>query len=381
MTDTPKGFVPCPVELPSDDLRQMVLLGRILHDLRTNPAYLEAITPELPQVARMDPGHHSVMMGFDFHLTDEGPRLIEVNTNAGGGLLAYRAHEPEFQAEVFDDTPYAPTRRHQQALLDAFTQEWSLFQQATGMDQRALRRIAIMDENPTEQFLYPEMQAFSRFFKHWGIEAIVCGPDDLQMDRCGVYHNGDRIDLLYMRHCDFYLESAELAGLRAAYLNQSICLTPNPHLYGLLADKRRLVRLSDAQWLSDLGLSSRRIDQLTSLLPTCRALTSFTDRDSLWAERKQWVFKPANAHGSRGVILGKSMRRNRFNELDEATTLLQKVVPPSQVQCPNVEKPMKLDVRLFAYARRMLGVTARVYSGQITNFKDPQSGYAPVKVS
>ena len=24
------------------------------------------------------------MMGFDFHLTESGPRLIEINTNAGG---------------------------------------------------------------------------------------------------------------------------------------------------------------------------------------------------------------------------------------------------------------------------------------------------------
>jgi D-alanine-D-alanine ligase-like ATP-grasp enzyme len=28
-----------------------------------------------------------VFFGYDFHLTDDGPKLIEINTNAGGGLL------------------------------------------------------------------------------------------------------------------------------------------------------------------------------------------------------------------------------------------------------------------------------------------------------
>jgi D-alanine-D-alanine ligase-like ATP-grasp enzyme len=28
-----------------------------------------------------------VFMGYDFHLSAGGPQLIEINTNAGGGLL------------------------------------------------------------------------------------------------------------------------------------------------------------------------------------------------------------------------------------------------------------------------------------------------------
>ena len=38
-------------------------------------------------VLRHAPGNIGVFMGYDFHLTPEGPRLIEVNTNAGGALL------------------------------------------------------------------------------------------------------------------------------------------------------------------------------------------------------------------------------------------------------------------------------------------------------
>ena len=46
-----------------------------------------------------EPGNTGVMMGYDFHITPEGPRLIEINTNAGGalvnGLHTLRLADPE----------------------------------------------------------------------------------------------------------------------------------------------------------------------------------------------------------------------------------------------------------------------------------------------
>ena len=39
------------------------------------------------QIARIDHGTHSVCMGYDFHLDETGPKLIEINTNAGGLML------------------------------------------------------------------------------------------------------------------------------------------------------------------------------------------------------------------------------------------------------------------------------------------------------
>ena len=42
------------------------------------------VFPKLPKIACIDPGHDALMMGYDFHWTEQGPKLIEVNTNAGG---------------------------------------------------------------------------------------------------------------------------------------------------------------------------------------------------------------------------------------------------------------------------------------------------------
>nr|CRH07109.1 conserved protein of unknown function [Candidatus Magnetococcus massalia] len=381
MTTAPQGFVTFPVTLPKSALKQMVAFVRALERVVALPAYRQQVTAQLPEAAQFEHGHGSVMMGYDFHLTEEGPRLIEINTNAGGGLFAYRAHYPEFEGRHFNKgNPHEPTPHQQERLVATFRQEWQRFQQAAGQVERPLGRIVVMDENPEAQFLYPEMQSFGQLFEHFGIEALVAGPEELTMDRQGVHYLGQRVDLLYMRHCDFYLDTPELAGLRAAYLNRTICLTPNPRIYGLMADKRRLITLCSAEQTTALGAEAEDAELLSHIIPTCKGLWDLADEDALWAERKQWVFKPVASHGSRGVVLGRSMRRNRFAELDRPTTLLQRLVPPSTTECEGVEKPMKTDFRLFAYGTRILGVTARLYSGQVTNFKDPQSGYAAVNV-
>src|SRR3546814_4061372 len=51
------------------------------------PAYQQAVLAYAPQLAREDHGPHGVFMGYDFHLGPQGPRLIEINTNAGGAFL------------------------------------------------------------------------------------------------------------------------------------------------------------------------------------------------------------------------------------------------------------------------------------------------------
>ena len=42
---------------------------------------------QAPAIARLPAGARGAFMGYDFHLTEVGPKLIEINTNAGGGLL------------------------------------------------------------------------------------------------------------------------------------------------------------------------------------------------------------------------------------------------------------------------------------------------------
>ena len=51
------------------------------------PAYQAAALAYAPPIARYSPGPVGVFMGYDFHLGRDGPKLIEINTNAGGGII------------------------------------------------------------------------------------------------------------------------------------------------------------------------------------------------------------------------------------------------------------------------------------------------------
>ncbi len=372
MPDYRDILVPQHVDLPRGALLQMMRLVRVLVRLSALPAYRAAIVKDLPPSALFDPGHHAVMMGYDFHLTDQGPRLIEVNTNAGGALLAYLAHHPS-SAVARERLP--PRLRFQ--FLRSFSEEMRSFTRGV---QEHPKRLVILDEEPERQFLYREMLEFAEMFRGaWGTDAQVADPSRLRASKEGVFLEGDRIEMVYNRHCDFYLQSDELRGLREAYLAGSVCLTPNPFAYGLLADKRRMPLWSDSAALKGLGVRSRDIALLCEVVPQSRLMTDL-GREALWRDRKEWVFKPVSRFGSRGVFLGRKISRARFDELPVAETLVQREIPPSETQVPGGEAPMKTDFRLYVYRTRILGITARLYQGQVTNLRTPGGGFAPVKI-
>ncbi len=357
------------VALPVVALRRMCKLVRLLDRLSHDPGYRSLIYQDIPEAARFDPGHAAVMMCYDFHLAGDMPRLIEVNTNAGGGLLAYLSHNPSLAIRPESLAPRLKAR-----LLRTFSAEMRQF---SGGSKARPERIVIVDEEPTQQYLYPEMLAFADLFRDWGVPAEVAAPEQLQADEAGVCLNGQAVDMVYNRHCDFYLESNAMAGLRRAYLAAKVCLTPNPHMYALLADKRRLALWSDPVKRAPYLHAEQDGELLDAILPTSNLLSDL-DLQHTWSIRKQLVFKPVDSFGSRGVLIGGKISRKRFEELPPATTLVQELVPPSLTDVPNFEA-MKTDLRLYAYRDQVLGVTARLYRGQVTNLRTPGGGFARVK--
>ena len=58
-----------------------------IESLTRLPAYRDAVLSRSPEIALLDFGPRGAFMGYDFHLTHDRPRLIEINTNAGGAFL------------------------------------------------------------------------------------------------------------------------------------------------------------------------------------------------------------------------------------------------------------------------------------------------------
>ena len=52
--------------------------------------------------------------------------------------------------------------------------------------ERPLKSIAIVDDDPDHQYLYPEFVLFERMFKRHGLEAVIVPPQKLE-------HRGGRL--------------------------------------------------------------------------------------------------------------------------------------------------------------------------------------------
>ena len=238
--------------------------------------------------------------------------------------------------------------------------------------------IAIVDQTPKEQFLYPEMQAFAQLFQQENIKTIIIDPSELQARDNGLYFQNERIDLIYNRHCDFFLQTTEMQNIAKAWRAHSVCLTPNPRIYGLLADKQRMADWSEATLLNEL-LPSHKAHNLQQALPVAQLLETYAST-SLWAERKQWVFKPLNGYASRGVYIGNKLTKNKFNSFDPKTTLVQQRIKPNITIAADGQK-FKTDFRLFVYRDTILAVSARIYQGQVTNLRTPNGGFCKIKLT
>jgi hypothetical protein len=237
-------FSNVPVFHAARDLAKMTGVVRMIEAASHLPAYRAAALAWAPEIARFDPGPRGVLMGYDFHLGPTGPKLIEVNTNAGGAFLnallagAQGACCPEVEQAV-----RLPLLADFDAgVIGMFAAEWAHQRGAT-----ALRSVAIVDDNPEGQYLYPEFVLARETFRHHGIDAVIADPAALRYADGKLWADGRAIDLVYNRLVDFALERPGHAALRAAYLDGAVVVTPNPRNHALLADKRNLTLLRIAR--------------------------------------------------------------------------------------------------------------------------------------
>ncbi len=362
---------PFPVTIKKSDLFGMVRTAKLLTHLVESEPYRLYVTEMDKDVTRFDPGYGSVFLCYDFHLSDNGPKLIEINTNAGGGLLALLAHLP---AE--DIASLNVPEQLQQQICDAFLATYRAY---GGNGNRRPANIFIFDQQPEEEFLFPEMQAFAKILSGNGIPTQIVGTAQFRFQSDGVYVGDEKVDMLYMRHCDFYLDDPALEGLKDCYLQRQVCLSPNPFDYALLSDKRRLRQFSDASFLTEMGLSEKQRGQLLRYIPEAHVLKD-VDPDEIWSSRKKWVMKPVEGFGSQDIYFGRKISRTRFASLDKENTLVQELVPPSTVVIKDQDE-MKADFRLFAFKDQIFGLAARLYRGRLTNMQTDGGGFAVVKLA
>lgn len=359
------------------------------------PAFRQKVLQDAPALAQHANLHAAsaagavkgVFFGYDFHLQGQKIGLIEVNTNAGGAMLnAVLARSQQACCAVMDDIVHTQVKVQQfeQAIVDMFRHEWQLAQsaqQASALEKlsRPLQSIAIVDDAPEAQYLYPEFLLFQQLFQRHGIDAVIAAPEALHWRDGGLWCDDKRIDLVYNRLTDFYLEDEKAQALRSAYLANAVVLTPNPLTHALYADKRNLAIWSDPQQLQALGVDAETQACLLANIPRTEPVQQ-QHAERLWAQRRQLFFKPNAGYGGRAAYRGDKLTKRVWEEILAGDYIAQEIISPGErvSGSPDMPAQMKFDIRQYTYDGVVQWTAARVYQGQTTNFRTPGGGFAPV---
>lgn len=362
----PHLFAAAPVFISPAQLRKMYEVISAVEKVVAMAGW-QVESDEFRPVAR------GVFFGYDFHLDEQGVHLIEINTNAGGAYLNQVLIDSQRDAGLPGKA--AAIENLEPAFVAMLRNEWRLERGSA-----PFHSIAIVDEQPETQYLYPEFLLAKNSLENAGIAVHIADPVALQLREDGLYFGHEKIDMVYNRVTDFSLQ--KFPALRQAYLGGRVVLTPHPYAYARYADKRNLARLTDVQVLRDMGVSEDDISVLYAGIPGTISVRPDME-EQLWAERKQWFFKPASGYGGRGAYRGEKLTRRVFGEILQGGYVAQKlVVPGERAVCVDDAEVVKLkyDVRCYVYEGQIQLVAARLYQGQTTNLRTPGGGFALVRV-
>ena len=351
------------IKISSSVLPQMAQVVSSIYSLKSDRGYLDFLKSHLERVVQIPHPQDSVLMAYDFHIdSSKTPRLIEVNTNGAGFLIANTV----YQTHGIDD------KKSLEDLIKSFRTEWNLFRkEQKGFFKAAPEKVGILDEKPFQQKMRLEFFMYKTLFQSLGWLADIYDSADLKEDSEGFLKDikGQRVDFIYNRDTDFYFKKSP--HLHRAYTRGKACFSPHPSEYFLLSDKNRLCDWDfyRGKWPS--------LNVIEKNLIKSQILTE-ENADWAWENKKNIFFKMSQGHGGQSAYRGKSLTRGKFKQLRGNPALFQEYIPPSVFQ-DSLGQEWKFDLRAYAYQGRIQQVAARCYKGQVTNFQEEGGGFAAVK--
>ena len=319
--------------------------------LNSDP-YQQKIARSAPELARRPQANSGGILGFDFHLGGPTPQLIEINTNPGGLLVSL---ELARAATAGCDCLTEPLSllaaagveisRLGQRISDSFLAEWTSVR-----GEVPLRTIAIVDDEPQSQYLYPEFLLYQRLLERAGWRVVIADASSLDLKDDAVFFADERIDLIYNRVTDFYLADERHSVLRRAYESGLAVITPHPAAHARWADKRLLAWLGDEALLQQAGLDADDRLHLRQTIPATEVVEPAA-ADDLWTRRKRLFFKPVDGFGSKAAYRGDKLTRTTFEHILANRYVAQTIAPTSFRRihsADGAEADLRVDVRNYA---------------------------------
>ena len=365
-TDHTLPVFPIIISLPKSLLDRIKRFVRTIYQLSRQASYaktLENMETEGVEYLKSKIKNYSVLMAYDFHLEKDTKKLklIEVNTNGSGYLIS----------DLLDQL-HKVNQNSLSKLKKSFMEEWHYF------SKNDPANISLIDENISEQKMYPEFLMFKDWFSTWGWNMNITEAEKLNKQLKQMEKQDRVFGLIYNRSVDFYLK--KFSYIKKTFLDQNICLTPHPREYFLLSDKLRMPQWTDPSFLDSLKVDKEDKELILDTVPHSRVIkpTSPSHMAELWKDRKKYFFKPLSGYGGRGVFKGQTITKKIFDQFSKTSFLIQQIVKPDVFVDSRLDQEWKYDLRAYAYRGEVQKVAARVYQGQLTNFRTPGSGFATV---
>ncbi len=305
---------PAWARLRADGVRLLELCARVARqafggDVGALCAYLGTPAAEARWVAH-DPGAPDVLLSrLDAFTTPQGPRFIEINSDAPAGF-GYS----DRMAAVFQDLPvfqrFAAQRRVSYEPSGVRLVE-ALLESAHRAGLGRNPRVAIVDWADVKTLA--DQEILRAAFETAGIACVLADPRACEL-RAGRLHTPDGVaDLVYRRGVlsELVEREDEVRGFldayrtgAALYANSFRCrLSEDKAFFALLSDEdhAHLLAADEHAFVARVVPWTRRLDERRTLGPERQPVELIP---FVLAERERLVLKPAHGYGGQAVLIG-----------------------------------------------------------------------------
>jgi hypothetical protein len=328
----------------------------------------------------LDPGEPDVILSrLDAFITPQGPRFIEINSDAPAGL-GYG----DRMAEVFQRLPafrgfaaehpasFSPSSG---VLVDAILSAWGR--------GGAAPVVAIVDFSDVKTL--GDQEILREAFESRGVPCVLADPRETDLRGGRLFARGRAVDIVYRRGLlqELLEQPQDVGAFLRAYRERS-ALFVNSFRCRLSEDKAFFALLTDEAFAGLLEEDERRL--IHAAVPWTRKVEErWTEKDGrrvdlvpfILENRASLVLKPAHGYGGRAVYLGdetdpKAWEAAVSSGLGKAWVVQERVAIPEE-PFPVFEEgrlsmePFKVNANPFYVAGGEVGAIARASRSAVIN--------------
>jgi hypothetical protein len=383
MPDVPERFTIAPLHqvVPSAVLTEIDRFIRVFDRVTSRPTWRRAVTALGPEIARPERPERCFFSAWDFHLPPGRPeawQLIEFNDNGSGFLFASLVNRQYYEVsgigrdESIEVPVDYPTFARRVSEMIRTETDASGAKALSGM-------VLILDDADSlrEGRFRHELVLLRDLCRGAGWTSEICSPEDLRWERGRLLCEGERVASVINRTTDFYWEEEVFSALRAAYVDGSVYVAPNPFTYATRSSKHLLEFLSRPVQDAELGIEPEERALLSAHVPETRVLRP-DNVDDLARERCELFFKPCHGFASHGLLPGTQVGAIRLRRLLKKGEwyVAQRRAPKSRLQTDG-GVGLWLDLRVWAYREERFLLSGRASRHADRLDLSPPGGWLP----